>query len=363
VSAPIPVFAFATDPALDRALSDAAARVMSSRRYVLGAEVEAFEREFAAFCGTRACIGVANGTDALELALRASGVAAGSRVATVANAGYYTCTALAAIGAEPVFIDVDESLTMSSQSLDGAIDGLDAVVVTHLYGRLGAIEAIIAIAGRRGIPVIEDCAQAHGAERAGKRAGSFGAAGCFSFYPTKNLGALGDGGAVITPSDEIAASMRALRQYGWSTQYHVDRHGGRNSRLDALQAAFLRVKLSRLTGWNDERRAIARRYREALPGLGWAGRTFDDGDDVAHLVVVRSREREALRAALASEGIATGVHYPIADHRQLVRRASSAPSLPVTEAACREVVTLPCYPGLAGDDVDRVIRTVRANLR
>lgn len=359
----IPVFAFANDPDLDRALSQAASRVMSRASYVLGAEVEAFEREFAACCGTRECVGVANGTDALELALRACGVDSGGRVATVANAGYYTCAALAAIDAEPVFVDVDETLTMSPALLDLAVHDLDAIVVTHLYGRLAAIEAIVALAERHGVPLIEDCAQAHGAERHGKRAGSFGAAGCFSFYPTKNLGALGDGGAVVTSNGDIAARVRALRQYGWSTKYHVQHPGGRNSRLDELQAAFLRVKLPRLAGWNARRAAIARRYCEALRGLGLAIPRFEAGEHVAHLFVVRSPGREALRAALASDGIATGVHYPIADHHQCVRRASNPPSLPVTEAACGEVVTLPCYPGLADEDVDRVIDAIRRHAR
>jgi dTDP-3-amino-2,3,6-trideoxy-4-keto-D-glucose/dTDP-3-amino-3,4,6-trideoxy-alpha-D-glucose/dTDP-2,6-dideoxy-D-kanosamine transaminase len=362
MSAPIPVFAFVPDAELDTALRNAIDRVVSSRHYVLGKEVDAFEHEFSAFCGTKHCIGVANGTDALELALRALGVRRGSRVATVANAGYYTCTALDAIGADPVFVDVDGTLTMSPASLAPVVAGVDAVVVTHLYGRLAAIEQLGALASRHGTPIIEDCAQAHGATRGGRRAGSFGTCGCFSFYPTKNLGALGDGGAIVTSSSELADELRALRQYGWKKKYEVSRAGGRNSRLDEVQAAILRAKLPRLAGWNDERRRIARRYCEGLGRLGLATPQFDDREYVAHLFVVRSPERDALRAALAQEDIATDVHYPIADHRQGVRPASSTP-LPMTEATCSEVVTLPCYPGLSNDDVDRVIDAIGRHCR
>ena len=359
----VPVFAFAPDAGLDEALREAAAHVQSSKRYVLGPEVAAFEQEFAAWCGALDCVGVANGTDALELALRATGVTRGDRVTTVANAGYYTCAALAAIGAEPVFVDVDETLTMSPAALAAARPGLAAIVVTHLYGRLAAIEAIVAFARDRGIPVIEDCAHAHGAARSGRRAGSFGAAGCFSFYPTKNLGALGDGGAIVTSDRRIAARARALRQYGWSSKYQVDEPGGRNSRLDELQAAFLRVKLPRLPQWNAERVRIARRYCKGLQGLGVTLPDFADGEHVVHLFVIRVQEREALRAQLAAQGIATDVHYPIPDHRQPLLASRAHAALRVTEAACREVVTLPCYPGLADADVDRIVGAIRAHLR
>jgi dTDP-4-amino-4,6-dideoxygalactose transaminase len=355
----IPVFAFVRDAELDRALDDAATRVVSRQQYVLGEEVEAFEREFAAYCGARHCVGVANGTDALELALRALGIRNGSHVATVANAGYYTCTALDAIGATPVFIDIDETLTMSPPALAAEIANVDAIVVTHLYGRLAAIEAIRALAARRNVPVIEDCAQAHGASRDGVRAGAFGTAGCFSFYPTKNLGALGDGGAVVTSSGEVASHVRALRQYGWSAKYRVELAGGRNSRLDELQAAFLRVKLPRLGAWNGERAAIARRYCVGLNDLGFGLPRFEGEEHVAHLFVLRAQDREDLRAHLTARGIATGIHYPIPDHRQAVRSSLPRVDLPVTEVACGEVLTLPCFPGLAGDQVDRVIESIR----
>ena len=353
------VFDFVADLDLEIALRDAAARVLASGWYVLGEEVSAFEDEFARFCGTRHCVGVGNGTDALELALRATGVDRGDSVAVVANAGYYASTALAAIGAEPVFVDVDETLTMSTASLAASIQRVDAVVVTHLYGRLAAIEPIVALAKDRGIAVIEDCAQAHGAARNGQRAGSFATAGCFSFYPTKNLGALGDGGAVVTSSDAVSERVRALRQYGWSAKYRVEHRGGRNTRLDELQAAFLRVKLPRVAAWNAARVSIGRRYQRALSGLGITLPDFSDDEYVAHLYVIRVQHREALRACLAEAGIGTDVHYPIPDHRQPVRALDDV-DLPVTDAACREVVSLPCYPGLSPVDVDRIIGLVRS---
>ena len=362
MSDPLPVLELVREPALDDALNDAARRVLGRRNFVLGPEVNAFEREFAAFCGTRDCIGVANGTDALELALRAVGISRGARVATVANAGYYASTAVVAIGATPVFVDVDDTLTMSVASLESALPAVDAIIATHLYGRLAAIEAIVELAGRRSIPVIEDCAHAHGAARGGKRAGSFGAAGCFSFYPTKNLGALGDGGAVVTSNDSVASAVRSLRQYGWSDKYCVETAGGRNSRLDELQAAFLRVKLPRLAAWNAARVAIARRYREGLQGLGVVLPDFVDDTHVAHLFVIRAPDREALQARLARHRIGTAIHYPKPDHWQRPMRQSwSSGDLPMTEAACREVLTLPCYPGLRIADVDRIVEVIRAH--
>jgi dTDP-4-amino-4,6-dideoxygalactose transaminase len=354
----VPVFAFAPDVELEHALREAIERVMASRHYILGKEVDAFEHEFADYCGTRRCVGVANGTDALELALRALGLGRRSRVATVANAGYYTCTALDAIGAEPVFVDVDESLTMSPSALAHVVADVDAVVVTHLYGRLAAVETIVECAARHAKPVVEDCAQAHGAARGGRRAGSFGACGCFSFYPTKNLGALGDGGAIVSSDDALADDVRTLRQYGWTKKYEVSVRGGRNSRLDELQAAVLRTKLPRLDAWNAQRRSIATRYRAGLADRCLLLPAVSDEADVAHLFVVRHALRDALRQALDSAGIASDVHYPIPDHRQ---RARTPPprSLPVTEAACNDVLTLPCFPGLAVAAIDRVIAVVR----
>ncbi len=344
------------------ACQEAVERVINSQWFILGAEVEAFEREFAAYCGVSACVSVANGTDALELALRACGVGAGDRVALVANAGYYGSIATNLVGAVPLYIDIDEAtMTMEPAQLARALESRPkAVIVTHLYGRLANIEALCALAERAGVPLIEDCAQAHGAMHGGRKAGSFGTLGCFSFYPTKNLGALGDGGAVVTNDGALSARLRQLRQYGWKSKYHVDLPGGRNSRLDEMQAAILRVRLTRLDEWNASRREIARRYSAAFATLPLAAPAPVDETYVAHLYVVRSSERDALRAHLATRGVASDIHYPVADHHQAVSgdTANGESALPVTDRACRSVLSLPCFPGLSAEEVDEAIASV-----
>ncbi len=226
--------------------------------------------------------------------------------------------------------------------------------MTHLYGRLADVEALGSIARERGIAVIEDCAQAHGARSGGRMAGTRGTLGCFSFYPTKNLGALGDAGAVITDDRELAARLRSLRTYGWGAKYHCTMAGGMNSRMDELQAAALRVKLPLLDGWNRRRRDIAARYGAAIghPEITMPPPARDEAD-VCHLYVVRSRRRDSLRAHLAGAGVATDIHYPVPDYRQ----AGMVPvrGLARTERACAEVLTLPCYPELTDTEIDEVV--------
>jgi aminotransferase EvaB len=344
-------------------LDEALARVVASNSFVLGREVAQFEAEFAAYTGVAHCISVANGTDALELALRALGVGPGASVVCAANAAFYASTAIVQVGAEPAFAEIDErTLTLDPAAVEAALRSRPAaVIVTHLYGQLAEIDSIARLCRAAGVPLIEDCAQAHGAERGGRRAGSFGDIACFSFYPTKNLGALGDGGAVLTPDAELAASLRSLRQYGWSRKYEVTRLGARNSRLDELQAAVLREKLKHLDRQNGERRAIARRYSEELAGLPLQLPASVGPDFAAHLYVVRTQERESLRQHLLDAGIGTDVHYPIADTRQPAWQGRfDAVALAVTEAACTTVMSLPCFPGLADADVHRVVRAVRA---
>ena len=337
-------------------------RVLKRGWYILGPENDTFEQAFAAYCGVTHAIGVANGTDALELALRALGVQAGQAVATVGNAGFYATAALLAIGAVPVFVDVDpETQLMSLDALRRAVHRASpqCVVVTHLYGRLADVEEIIDVCAARGIPVIEDCAQAHGARRGNRRAGSFGAAGCFSFYPTKNLGALGDAGAVVTRDLNIANRVRSLRQYGWDGKYRITRRHGRNSRLDEIQAAVLRAKLPYLDDWNSRRRDIARRYTNEISHPRVKCPTGFGDDHVAHLYVIRCENRAALRRHLESEGIVTDIHYPIPDHHQPAFDFNST-GLPVTERLADEVLTLPCFPEITEDEIIRVIRAVNA---
>ena len=335
-------------------------RVIDSSWYILGKEVANFESEFATYVGASNCVSLANGTDALELALRGLNVEKGDQVVTVANAGFYSSTAIHAIGAIPLYVDVDhKTLTMSVEALIKILDQKPkAIIVTHLYGQLADIEELVHISNKAGIPLIEDCAQAHGASRNGKQAGSFGNIACFSFYPTKNLGALGDGGAIVTSDVELASRIRILRQYGWSQKYQVAIAGGCNSRLDEMQAAILREKLPHLADRNKDRRSIAQRYNDAFASLQVECPSSVDEDYVAHLYVLRVSDRDSFREFLKENGIATDIHYPIPDHKQSAYPIAADYQLAITESASTSVVTLPCFPGLTEVEVDRVIDTV-----
>ncbi|MGY1805576.1 DegT/DnrJ/EryC1/StrS family aminotransferase [Blastococcus sp. SYSU D00922] len=348
--------------ALAGPLQDAATRVLTSGWYVHGPEHAAFEREFAEYVGVASCVGVANGTDALEIALRALGPAPGSVVVTAANAGMYSSTAIRRAGLRPRYADVDPgTLVLTPETVAAVLDDdVAVVVVTHLYGRLADVRGIREALAARGIALLEDCAQAAGAGTPGSRAGSLGDVASFSFYPTKNLGALGDGGAVTTNREDVAARARRLRMYGWSAKYEVTEDGGRNSRLDELQAALLRVRLPHLDGWNEARRAVVARYVAAAEGTGVRVLPATGPDHVAHLAVLVAEDREAARAALTAAGIQTDVHYPVPDHRQEPFAAEHAGvSLPVTEQRARQVLTLPCFAELRDDEVDRVCAVLR----
>jgi dTDP-4-amino-4,6-dideoxygalactose transaminase len=352
----------------ETALRAACERVLASGTFILGNEVRSFESAFADYCGVPECVGVASGSDALEIALRAVGVRAGDRVATVANAAMYSTLAIVAIGATPVFVDVDDAtLTMSARALEAAAASpLRAIVVTHLYGRL-ADSALVTIAQRIGVPLVEDCAQSHGARCGGTRAGAFGNAGCFSFYPTKNLGAAGDGGAIVFRDPAIAGRARSLRQYGWAEKYRVEQAGGRNSRLDEMQAAMLRARLPSLDRENARRREIVARYATGLRNAAIRAPDVPGEDDVAHLAVVRCAQRDRLRDHLRVRGIGCDVHYPVPDHRQPVfggGETTPQPVVPaaltVTERACREVLTLPCFPAMTDAEADAVVDACNA---
>ena len=358
---PIPVFDLSRQLAPQRAeLESAVLAVIRSGRFVLGDQVAAFESAFAAYCGVQHAVGVANGTDALELALRSVGVGSGDRVITVANAGGYGTTAIRACGAEPLYVDVDpESMQMDADHFERALaSGPRAAIVTHLYGRLADVEALQRAAIARGVPIVEDCAQAHGARLDGKHAGTFGALGCFSFYPTKNLGALGDGGAVVTQNNKLAAHVRALRQYGWHRKYRVEHVGGRNSRLDELQAAVLYHRLAGLDDDNRLRRSIAARYAREIRSPQLAVPTRQGEHDAMHLFVVLTRRRDALVAHLTAHGIGCDVHYPVPDHLQPGFTAPrDTPPLPITEQLAQQVLTLPCFAAMTDEEIARVIDT------
>ena len=337
-------------------------RVLKRGWFVLGPEGEQFERSFAEYLGTGYCVGVANGTDALELALKAVGIGPGDLVATVANAGMYTTMATLAIGGQPHFMDVDaRTKLVTLQHVALAIDaGAKAIAATHLYGR--AIPDIVQIAElctERGIPLIEDCAQAHGAKWKGKCVGTFGAIGCFSFYPTKNLGALGDGGAVVTADPLLDQRLRRLRQYGWGGKYHVEMEGVRNSRLDEMQAAVLSALLPHLDSANARRREIASAYSNQISSPHILVPPVLGEEDVAHLYVICSPKRDALRLHLHSCGIACDIHYPVPDYRQpLFKGRFGHLHLPNTERLAAEILTLPCYPEMSNPAVDQVIAAV-----
>jgi dTDP-4-amino-4,6-dideoxygalactose transaminase len=333
--------------------------VLSSGRFVLGSEVEEFEREFAAYLGGGHCLGVANGTEALELCLRALGVVAGDRVATVANTVSATASAIEQIGAKPVFVDIDpDTMLMDPLSLERLLktcpENIKALVPVHLYGQPADMPALMEIARNHGLHVLEDCAQCHGAEISGRKAGTWGDAAAFSFYPTKNLGALGDGGAVFTRDGELAARLRLLRQYGWRERY-VSAVPGRNSRLDELQAAILRVKLRHLDKENARRALLAARYIKALgPDKRLRLPLVRQGaSHVWHQFVLRTPHRDALRAHLEKAGIAAALLYPVPLHRQPAY-ACPGLSLPQAEQSCAELLCLPCHPELSEADIDRV---------
>jgi dTDP-4-amino-4,6-dideoxygalactose transaminase len=348
----------------------ATARALAGGAYILGPEVEGFEAEFARFLGVGHAVGVASGTDALVLGLRALGVGPGDGVVTVSHTAVATVAAIELVGAVPILVDVEPgAFTMDPDQLELVLKyptaAIKAVAPVHLYGQPAAMDRIGAIAQARGVPVLEDACQAHGASLDGRRTGAFGAMGAFSFYPTKNLGALGDGGAVVTSDPGLAGRARELRQYGWRRRY-ISETAGLNSRLDELQAAILRVKLTRLEAHNARRREIAGRYAQALAGLPVELPAERAGAfHVWHQYVVRVKDRERVRSALAERGIGTGIHYPRPVHLQpaYAGRLPLGPSgLPVTEALAQEILSLPIYPQMDAVAVERVIEALGAIL-
>jgi dTDP-4-amino-4,6-dideoxygalactose transaminase len=351
--------------ALQNEIDAAVARVLASGWYVLGQEVRSFEAEFAAWLGTGSVVGCGNGTDAIALALRGLGVGPGSTVVTVSHTAVATVAAIEMVGATPLLIDIDPlHYTMDPAELAAVLEAppaglppIRAVIPVHLYGQAADLTAIGATCRRYGVALVEDCAQAHGARLLGQRLGTFGDVATFSFYPTKNLGALGDGGAVVTADPDRAARIAALRQYGWRTHYVSDEVGV-NSRLDELQAAILRAKLPHLDTQNARRRSIAAAYDAALTGSPFTppARRMD-AENVFHLYVLRVRHREALQASLRADGIGTGIHYPVPVHVQpaYAGRVRLGPSgCRETEAAAREVLSLPLYAELTDAQVEQV---------
>jgi dTDP-4-amino-4,6-dideoxygalactose transaminase len=346
-------------PALDAATR----RVLDRGWYVLGEEVDAFEREFAAYVGAKHAIGVGNGLDALVLSLRALGVGPGHEVIVPGVTFMATWLAVSAVGATPVGVEPEhDTLLIDPERVERAITHRTrAILPVHLYGQPADTRALGEIAFRHGLALLEDAAQAHGASDAGRRCGTLGVAAAWSFYPGKNLGAYGDGGAVTTDDDIVAARVRELRNYGSAVRY-VHESLGANSRLDEMQAALLRAKLPHLDRWNARSRAVARRYVEGLDGCGLIlPRERADARSSWHLFVIRSDDRDTLRHELAARGVECQVHYPIAPHRQLAYALTPVgrQRLPLTEAAHASVLSLPMGPHMTDAQVDLVIDAVR----
>ena len=346
-------------------------RVLESGWYVLGEELQRFERGFSAYLGDAHVVGVGSGTEALHLALVAAGVGPGDSVITVPNTAVPTVSAISAAGATPLLVDVDaRSLTMDPAQLRQLVERekpklgprLRAVVPVHLYGRLADMDPIMQVAREFDIAVVEDAAQAHGAVRNGRRAGTIGDLGAFSFYPSKNLGCYGDGGAVVTASGLAAENLRMLRNYGQKRRYYHEVKGV-NSRLDELQAAILSAKLPLLEGWTARRRRIAHMYDELITDAGVAKPFNDDsGEHVFHLYAIRHPDRDRLIAHLAQRGVGTATHYPVPIHLQhaYADLGLGPGAFPVAEAAASQVVSLPIYPQLTDDEVAYVAQSVDA---
>ena len=365
---------------LETELVEAFRKALRSAAFVGGAEVDAFEREFAEFCGAKYCVGVANGTDAVRFALMASGVGPGDAVVTVSHTFIATVEAISQAGAATEFVDIDaRTYCMSPEALADYLANcatdratgrplgqrtgkpLKAVLPVHLYGQVADMDAIQTIAAKYGLIVVEDACQAHGAEYQSstgwRRAGTFGTAGAFSFYPGKNLGACGEAGAVTTNDEQIARTIKMLREHGQAAKYFHDLEGY-NGRLDAIQAAFLRVKLRHLAQWNEQRRAAAARYLDLLSASPDVTLPFesDRSKAVYHLFVVRHANRDALADHLKGQGINSGLHYPLPVHLQKCYRewGYQTGALPETERAAKEILSLPMFPGLNLDQQTRV---------
>jgi dTDP-4-amino-4,6-dideoxygalactose transaminase len=351
------------DPQLLAELMSTVERVASKAAFTLGAEVELFENEFASWCETEHAVGVSSGTAALELALRGLDIGPGDEVIVPTNTFIATAEAVSAAGARPVLVDVDEETALLTAEIAAAAitPQTRCVIPVHLYGRTVDMGPLLELCRGRGIAVIEDACQAHGARYRGRPVGSLGDAGCFSFYPTKNLGAWGDGGAVVTADPELAARLRLLRSHGEGTRHHHEMPA-RTDRLDALQAAILRVKLTRLDDANERRRQAGAALRRALgeDRVLAPPPPADDGDHVFHLFVVRSTERDALRTHLDSEGVASAIHYPTPIHLQpaYADLGLGEGSLPAAERLCGEICSLPVFPLMTEVEIERVAAAV-----
>jgi len=351
------------DPELLDELLEAVGTVARSGAFILGAEVERFEEAFAAYCGTSRAVGVSSGIDALLLALRALGIGAGDEVVVPANSFIATAEAVTLAGARPVFADVDPLTQLVTPSTVAPVisERTAALIPVHLYGRTVEMEPMLELARPRGLAVVEDACQAHGARYRGRRVGTLGAAGCFSFYPAKNLGAWGDGGALVTGDEALADRVTLMRSHGERPRYH-HQVVGTTARLDAVQAAVLRCKLRRLDDWNDARRRLGAALAEALVGSSVRppAQPAADGDHVYHQFVVTSEARDGLRRHLQAQRVATGIHYPVPIHRSPAYESAreARTDLPVAESLADRVCSLPIFPAMTTSELEQVVSAV-----
>ncbi len=357
--------------AIEEEILSVTRRVFEKGRFILGEEVSAFEEEFARYCGVRYGVGVNSGTDALYLALRAAGIGEGDEVVTVANSFIASALAISFTGAKPIFVDIEpETYNLDPNALEhllqrqrttGKRQRIKAILPVHLYGHPAQMDAIMEVSHRYNLAVIEDACQAHGAEYKGKKAGSFGAMGCFSFYPTKNLGGSGDGGMVITDDKKLYEKLRLLRCYGEKKKYQHLLKGG-NSRLDEIQAAVLRIKLRYLDSWNERRRERAKAYTTMLASTDVICPVErEEARHVYHLFVIRTKKRNGLQASLKERGIDTLIHYPIPIHLQKAYKdlGYQRGDFPVTERFSKQVLSLPFFPEFTESEMDEVAGAIR----
>lgn len=342
-------------------IREAINRVIARGWFILGPELEAFEHEFAKAAGAARAVGVGTGTDAITLVLRARGIGPGDEVITTPLSAAYSALAIMMAGARPVFADLDpDRLTLDPSRVEAAITPrTKAILPVHLYGQPADMTALMAVAARHGLTIVEDACQAHLATSEGRPVGTMGIAGAFSFYPTKNLGALGDAGAVVTNDADLAEHLKRLRNGGQTTRYHHLEFGV-NTRLDEMQAAILRVRLARLAAWTERRRALATRYREALSGAPVVVPPERDPGHVYHLFPIRTAQRATLQAHLKDHGIETLIHYPVAIPDQPALASTGPAACPIARQICGELLSLPLHPSLRDEDVDRVAQAVHS---
>ena len=348
-------------------IDKAIATVLDSGWYILGNEVESFEKEFTSYLGTKYAVGTGSGTDALHLALRTLGIGEGDVVLTVSHTAVATVAAIELAGATPVFVDIDPlTFNMDSNCLEDVLKKLKscshklkAIVPVHLYGQTADMDSIMDIASRLGLYVIEDCAQAHGAMLKKQKAGTWGHMAAFSFYPTKNLGTLGDGGALVTNDHKLYDKARILREYGWKERY-ISSIPGMNTRLDEIQAAILRVKLRHLDTDNEKRQTLAQKYDQLLPEIINLPKPIPQTKHVYHQYVIRTSHRDALREYLTRQGVGTAIHYPVPVHLQPAYkdRIIHAAKLPLTENVAKEILSLPMYPELTDDQLSSICKII-----